>query len=149
MFKVNNKDNRTTLLTSFLLCLYSKPYIFHTLFYCHCCRLSPRKCQLGTGVMDLYLLQSRRRHRITVFIVNFVIVISLLILSIFLIAGFDILYFSPFQVKMNHSFIVYSFLEKFSTKWNEHPAASSSKQDMFIKNFNANCDRNFFVFFIL
>ena len=35
-------------------------------------------------------------HRTTVFIVNFVIVILLLILSIFLIAGFDISYFSRF-----------------------------------------------------
>ena len=34
---------------------------------------------------------------------------------------------------MNPSFIVYLFLEKFSPKWNAHPVASSSKQDMFIK----------------
>ena len=46
--------------------------------------------------MDLYLPQSRRCHRPTVFIVNFVIVILLLILRIFLIAGFDISYFSRF-----------------------------------------------------
>ena len=85
--------------------------------------------------MDLYLTQSRRRHRATtVFNVTFIIVILLLILSIFVIAGFDISYFSLFQIKMNPSFMVYSFLEKFSTKWNVHPIASLSNQDMFIKN---------------
>ena len=46
--------------------------------------------------MDLYLPWNRRRHRTTVFIITFVIVIFLLILSIFLIAGFDISYFSRF-----------------------------------------------------
>ena len=50
---------------------------------------------------------------------------------------------------MNHSFIVHSFLEKFSTKWNAHPAASSSKQDMFIKDFNANVIETFLFFLIL
>ena len=46
--------------------------------------------------MNLYLPQSRRRHRDTVFIVNFAIVNLLLNLSIFLIARFDISYFSRF-----------------------------------------------------
>ena len=47
---------------------------------------------------------------------------------------------------MNPSFILYSFLEKVSMKWNAHPVAFSSKQDMFIKNFNANCNTNFFFY---
>ena len=71
--------------------------------------------------MDLFLLQNKQCHRTTVFIVNFVIVILLLILSIFLIAGFDVSYFSRFQIKMNPSFIVYLFLEKFSKKWKAYP----------------------------
>ena len=41
-----------------------------------------------------------------------------------------------------------SFLENFSTKRNAHPLASLSKQDMFIKNFNANCNTNFFISFL-
>ena len=46
--------------------------------------------------MDVYLPYSRGHHDTTVFIVNFVIVILLLILSMLLIAGFGILYFSRF-----------------------------------------------------
>ena len=61
----------------------------------------------------------------------------------YLIAGFDVLYFSRFKIKTNPSFMVYSFLEKISTKWNAHILASSSKQDMFITNFNANYNANF------
>ena len=49
---------------------------------------------------------------------------------------------------MNPSFIVYSFLERFSTKWNAYPLTFSSKQDMFIKNFNANCNTIIFIFFL-
>ena len=60
-------------------------------------------------------------------------------LSMYLIAGFDISYFSRFQIKMNSSLIVYSFLERISTKCNANPLASSSKQ-VFITNFNANCN---------
>ena len=80
------------------------------------------------------------RHRSAVFIFNFehishlVLVLLLLILSMYLIAGFDILYFSCIYIKMNSSFIVYPFLERISMKWNAHPIASSSKQDMFIAN---------------
>ena len=49
---------------------------------------------------------------------------------------------------MNPILIVYSFLKIISTKWDAHPLASSSKQDMFIKNFNANCNTNIFIFFL-
>ena len=66
-------------------------------------------------------------------------------LSMYLIAGFDISYFSRFQIKMNSSLIVYSFLERNSTKCNANPLASSSKQ-VFITNFNANCNVNYFLF---
>ena len=74
--------------------------------------------------------RAERRHRSTVFIFNFehishlVLVLLLLILSMYLIAGFDTSYFNRFQIKMNSSFIVYSFLERISTKWNENPLAS-------------------------
>ena len=80
------------------------------------------------------------RHRSTVFIFNFehilhlVVVLLLLILSMYLIARFD---------------IVYSLLERISTNWNANPIASSSKQDIFIINFNANCNVNFFYPFYL
>ena len=79
-------------------------------------------------------------HRSTVFIFNFqhishfVLVLLLLILSMYLIARFD---------------IVYSLLERISTNWNANPIASSSKQDIFIINFNANCNVNFFYLFYL
>ena len=95
--------------------------------------------------------QAERRHRIAVFIVNFkhishfVLMFLLLILSMYFIDGFDILYFSRFQIKMNPSFIVYSFLEKISTKQNAHLLASLSKQNMFITNFKANCNANFLI----
>ena len=49
---------------------------------------------------------------------------------------------------MNPVLIVYSFLKIISTKWDAHPLASSSKQDMFIKNFNANCNTNYFISFL-
>ena len=70
------------------------------------------------------------RHRFSVFIVNFkhishlALVFLLLILSMCLIPGFDISYFSRFQITMNCSFIAYLFLERtskqqnISTKWN-------------------------------
>ena len=45
--------------------------------------------------------------------------------------------------------IFYSLLERISTYWNAHPIASSSKQDIFIINFNANCNVNFFYLFYL
>ena len=45
--------------------------------------------------------------------------------------------------------IFYSLLERISTYWNAHPIASSSKQDIFIINFNANCNVNFFYPFYL
>ena len=49
---------------------------------------------------------------------------------------------------MNPSSIVYSFLEKISTKWNAHPLASLSKQDIFITNINANCNTKRFISFL-
>ena len=95
-------------------------------------------------------LRAQRRHRSTVFIFNFehishlVLVLLLLILSMYLIAGFDISYFSRFYIKMNPSLIVYSFLERISTKCNANPLAPSSKQ-VFITNLNANCNANCFL----
>ena len=62
------------------------------------------------------------RHLTTVFIVKYehishlVLVFLLLIMNMHLIAGFDVLYFSRFKIKTNPSFMVYSFLEKISTK---------------------------------
>ena len=85
-------------------------------------------------------LRTEQRHCSTVFIFNFeqilhlVLVLLLLILSMYLIARFD---------------IVYSLLERISTNWNANPIASSSKQDIFIINFNANCNVNFFYLFYL
>ena len=58
--------------------------------------------------------RAKRRYRSTVFIFNsqhishLVLVLLLLILRMYLIAGFDII----------------SFLERISTKWNAHPIAS-------------------------
>ena len=63
-----------------------------------------------------------------------------------LIASFYILYFSRFYIKMNSIYIFYSFLEIIYTKWNAHPIASSSKQDVFIINFNARFSVNFLSF---
>ena len=73
----------------------------------------------------------------------------LLILSMYLIAGFAISYFSRFWIKTNSSFMVYSFLERISTKCNANPLASASKQ-VFITNFNANCNVtvNYFLSFL-
>ena len=48
---------------------------------------------------------------------------------------------------MNPSFIVHSFLEKIFTKWDAHSLSSSSNQDVFLKNFNADCNTNFFYIF--
>ena len=98
------------------------------------------KCLLGAHVTNLIYPRAEWRHRSTVFIFNFehishlVLVLLLLILSMYLIARFD---------------IVYSLLERISTNWNANPIASSSKQDIFIINFNANCNVNFFYPFYL
>ena len=68
-------------------------------------------------VFWIYLSQSRIRHRFSVFIFNFKhvshlgLVFLLLILSMCLISGFDISYFSHSQIKINCSFIIY-FLQK-------------------------------------
>ena len=75
-----------------------------------------------------------------------VLVLLSLILSMHLIASFYILYFSRFYIKMNSVYIFYSFLEIIYTKWNAHPIASSSKQDVFIINFNARFSVNFLSF---
>ena len=94
--------------------------------------------------------RAERRHRSTVFIFNFehishlILVLLLLILSMYLIAGYDISNFSRFQINMNSNFNVYSFLERISAKWNAHTLASSSKQDVFITN----CNVNFFLYFL-
>ena len=95
------------------------------------------------------------RHHSTVFIFNFehishlVLMFLLLILSMYLIAGFAISYFSRFWIKTNSSFMVYSFLERISTKCIANPLASASKQ-VFITNFNANCNVtvNYFLSFL-
>ena len=68
--------------------------------------------------------RAERRHRSTVFTFNsehnshLALVLLLLILRMYLIAGFDISNFSRFYIKINSSFIFYSFLESISTKWN-------------------------------
>ena len=76
--------------------------------------------------------KAERRQRCTVFILNFkeishfVHVFLLLTLSIYLIARFNLQYFSRFKIKMNYGFIVHSFFERISTKykismkWNAH-----------------------------
>ena len=93
---------------------------------------------LRTHVTYLIYPRAEQRHRSTVFIFNFehishlVLVLLLLILSMYLIARFD---------------IVYSFLQRISTNWNANPIASLSKQDIFIINFNADCNVNFFLIF--
>ena len=98
------------------------------------------KCLLGAHVTNLIYPRGEWRHRSTVFIFNFehishlILVLLLLILSMYLIARFG---------------VVYSLLETISTKWNVHPIASSSKQDIFIINFNVNCNVNFFYLFYL
>ena len=71
-------------------------------------------------------------------------VLLMLISSMYLIAEFDISYFSRFEITIYSSFIVYSFLERISTKCNGNPLASSSKQ-VFIPNFHANCNVNYFL----
>ena len=79
------------------------------------------------------------RNCSSVFIFNFeqishlVLVLLLLTLSMYLIARFD---------------IVYSLLERISANWNAHPIASLSKQHLFITNFNANSNVNFFYLLI-
>ena len=71
--------------------------------------------------------REERRHRSTGFIFNFehishfFPVLLLLILSMYLTGQFYISYFSCFYIKMNTSFIVYSFLERISMKWNANP----------------------------
>ena len=72
-------------------------------------------------------------HHSTFFIVSFehilhlFLVFLLLILSMYVIAGFVLAYFSRFYIMVNSSLIVYSFLESISmqqntsTKWNVHP----------------------------
>ena len=122
-------------------CFYNQLYIFHTLFWCLF-----EQANINQEPV-LWSFKSRRRHRTVVFLVNFVILILLLNLSMYLIAGFDISYFSRFQIKMNPNFIVYSFSENISMKWDAHPVTSSSNEDMFIKNFNANCNIKFFISF--
>ena len=132
--------------------------LFHDVFtyftsYCRVpiCWFWAGKCLLGAHVTNLIYPRAEWRHRSTVFIFNFehishlVLVLLLLILSMYLIAGCDISFFSRFYIKMNSSLFVYSFLERISTKWNANPLASSSKQ-VYITNFDANCDVNYYLF---
>ena len=71
--------------------------------------------------------RAERRHRFSVIIVNFKhisylgLVFLLLILSMCLIAGFDISYFSRFQIKTNCSCTACLFLERTSTQQNTTP----------------------------
>ena len=98
------------------------------------------KCLLGAHVANLIYPKAEWHHRSTVFIFNIehilhlILVLLLLILSMYLIARFD---------------IVYSLLERISTNWNTNPIASSSKQDIFIINLNVNCNVNFFFYLFL
>ena len=99
--------------------------------------------------MNLHLPQSRTTSSLYCLfehISYLVLVLLSLILSMHLIASFYILYFSRFYIKMNCIYIFYSFLEMIYMKWNVHPIASSSKQDIFIINFNTTCNVNFLSF---
>ena len=120
--------------------------LFHDVFtyftrYCRVpiCWFWAGKCLLGAHVTNLIYPRGEWRHRSTVFIFNFehilhlVLVLLLLILSLYLISRFD---------------IVYSLLERISTNRNAHLIASSSKQDIFVTNVNANCNANFFLSFL-
>ena len=95
-------------------------------------------------------LSTLEQNDVTVFIFNFelishfVPVLLLLILNMYSIFGIDISYFSRFQIQIKSSCIVYFVLERISTQWNAYPIAFLSKEDMFITNFNANCNVNFF-----
>ena len=66
--------------------------------------------------------RAERRHHSTVFIVSFehilhlFLVFLLLILSMYVIAGFVLSYLSCFCIKMNFSSFVYSFLERIFMK---------------------------------
>ena len=139
-FKVNNKNTRMTSLTPFR-CLYfmMSLHISHVIVESVVNFEQENVCQGPMLRISIYP-RAERGHSSTVFIFNFqhisyiVLVLLLLILSTYLIAGFD---------------IIYSFLERVSTKWNAHPIASSSKQDIFIINFNAKSNANFFISFVL
>ena len=140
MFKVNDKNTRMTSLTPFR-CLYflMSLHISHVIVESIVNFEQENVCQGPMLRISIYP-RAERGHSSTVFIFNFqhisylVLVLLLFILSLYLIAGFD---------------IIYSFLERISTKWNAHPIASSSKQDIFIINFNAKCNANFFISFSL
>ena len=132
-FKVNNKHRPR-----------SDVFVVNFTYFTRYCRVSivdfEQENFLQEPVLQIFIYsRAEWRHRSTVFIFNFehishlVLVLLLLILSMYLIARFD---------------IVYSLLERISTKWNAHPIASSSKQDIFIINFNANCNVNFFLSFL-
>ena len=81
--------------------------------------------------------RAERHHLTNVFIINFkhishlVLVILLLILSMYLIAGFDVLYLSRFYIKMNPSFIVYSF-QKTLPRSGMHTSSLPRQNDAFI-----------------
>ena len=137
--------------------------LFHDVFtyftsYCRVpiCWFWAGKCLLGAHVTNLIYPRAEWRHRSTVFIFNFehishlVLVLLLLILSMYLIAGLIFHISVVFRLRW---ILVYSFLERTSTKWNTNSLASPSKQ-VFITNFNtpsfnANCNVTyFFIFFI-
>ena len=66
----------------------------------------------------------------------------------YLIAGFDVLYFSRFKIKTNPSFMVYSFLEKISTKWNAHILASPQNKICLLQTLMQTIMQTFYILFI-
>ena len=59
MFQVNNKNTRTTLLTSFWCFFLLNLNMFHNFFYCVYCWLRASKCKLGASftLKNLQILQ--------------------------------------------------------------------------------------------
>ena len=135
--------------------------LFHDVFtyftrYCRVpiCWFWAGKCLLGAHVTNLIYPRAEWRHRSTVFIFNFehishlVLVLLLLILSMYLIAGFDTSYFNRFQIKMNSSFIVYSFLERNYKEVEYKPPCFLVKTSIYYKLWCKLQCKLFFIFFI-
>ena len=123
-FKVNNKNTRMTSLTPFRCLYFMMPlHISHVIVDSVVNFEQENVCQGPMLRISIYP-RAELGHSSTVFIFNFqhisylVLVLLLLILSMYLIAGFD---------------IIYSFLEKIFTKWNAHPIASFKTRYIYYK----------------
>ena len=165
MLKVQNRNSRTRWEISLKLTIktperrhwpWSDVFIFNFTYFTVYSSVSIAEfeqvnfCQEHTLWVFIYP-RVERRHRYTVFFVNFeqishlVLVFLCLILSMHLIAQFNIsvvFRLRWIQTKIHRS-------EMFSTKSNAHPLDSLSKQDMFIANFNINCNASFLYFFFI